>query len=138
MIYHTSYFDKEVIDEIRRTLGLPYKLRDFWQVGAVGSSRMVIKKYSAPFKKLAESTNDPTYASIGLRPKGILVTVFKRDKNICWVIPYQDLIMNVNQTLEIFANDEFLELELKNAKQHRFIHKVYDHQLKQLTKTVTQ
>ena len=130
MIYYTSYYDPDVQDEIIRTLGAPYKLKDLFKYGAVGSSRMTINEYSTAFKKLIESTSDFAVASIALRPKGIMVTISKRDQNILWVIPFYRLTIYKTEVLSIHAEGHFLKLQLKQAQNKKFIKKILEHKIK--------
>jgi hypothetical protein len=130
MIYYTTYFDQEIQEEIIQTLGPAYGFRDFFKLGAVGSSRMTITDFSTSFKKLIESTSDFAVASISLRPKGILVTVSKSYKNICWVIPYYRLTVYKTDVLSIHASGEFLKLKLHNKQNYKFISKLLAHKMK--------
>lgn len=126
MIYYTTYHDKEVIDDIDREIGKPFKLWELFKVGAVGSSKMPIEEYSKAFQPLLEKNLDITYASIGLRSKGILLTVSNSHNNICWAIPYYRLAVYKTEVLSIHAEGEFLKLELRVDQNQKFIAKLLD------------
>ncbi|MCH2232613.1 MAG: hypothetical protein MK078_00065 [Crocinitomicaceae bacterium] len=130
MIYYTTYHDKDVFDEINRVIGGPYKLRELLKIGAVGSSRMKIEEYSPAFKPLVENNQYDTFASIGLRSKGILLTVSKSHNNICWAIPYYRLSIYKTEVLSIHAEGQFLKLNLKKNQNKKFIAKLLDFKAK--------
>jgi hypothetical protein len=130
MIHYTTYYDPDVQQEIVRVLGKPFGFRDIFKIGAVGSSRMKVQEYSLTFSKLIENSNDFAVASIGLRPKGLLVTVSKRDHNIIWTIPYYRLTIYKTDLLSIHADGHFLKLELKQRQNYKFIKKIIEHKIR--------
>jgi len=130
MIYNTTSQDPDVKDEIIRTLGPPYGFREIFRMGSVGSSRMRIAQYSSQFKKMIEHSSDFAVASIGLRPKGILVSLSKNDRRMCWTIPYYRLSIYKTELLSIHAEGQFLKLELQGKQNHKFIQKILEHKIK--------
>ena len=130
MIYHTTSHDPDINEEISRTLGPPFGFREIFRIGTVGSSRMRVAQYSSSFKKIVEQTSDCAIASIGLRPKGILVSISKNDRNMCWTIPYYRLSIYKTELLSIHAEGQFLKLELRGKQNHKFIQKILEHKIR--------
>ena len=126
VIYNTTYFDKEIRDEINTTLGNPYGLLDVLKLGTIGSSRMIIPEESKRFVEFTQQNQDITYASIELRPKGILVYISKSYHTLSWTIPYHQLTLYKTEHLTLHCNGEFLRLKIRRNQNKSFIKKVQD------------
>mgnify|MGYP000924348591 CR=1 FL=1 len=124
MIFDTTYYSKEIKEEIDLTLGKPFSPINVIKIGVIGSSRMIIDSNSSGFDKLVKLNTDLTHASIGLRPKGILVILAKSYKNLSWVIPYHHLSIYKTDVLSIHSAGEFLKLRLNGKQNMKFISKV--------------
>lgn len=124
MIADTTYFSKQIRDEINNMLGKPFSPIDVIKIGTIGSSRMIVNESSEKFKPLTDLNMDLTHASIGLRPKGILVILSKSYKNLSWAIPYHHLSIYKTDVLSIHANGQFLKLKMKKKQNMKFLSKL--------------
>ncbi len=132
MIADTTYFKEEVRDEIIEKLGKPFSLRDIIQLGAIGSSRMVVEECSPAFYDWVNRNQDLTQASIELRPNGILVVLAKSYHNLSWAIPYHLLSVFKTDVLSIHAEGHYLKLKLRKGQNKKFLFKMMDQRLKYL------
>lgn len=132
MIANTTYYDKKTNDEITTIVGKPFSPIEVIKVGTIGSSRMMIEEYSQAFKSFIEFNLDITYASIGLRPKGIIVSISKSYKNLSWAIPYHHLSIYKTNVLSIHAHGEFLKLKIKKKQNKKLLEKLIDYRIKYL------
>ena len=126
MIINTADIDKELRYEINKMVGRPFSVRAIMKIGTIGSSRMPVTKYSKRFMELLSSTSDTVFASIGLRPKGIIVMVSKSHNNFSWIIAYHHLSVFKTDTLNIHAGGEHLNLLLKQDQNQKFIKKLLE------------
>lgn len=132
MIFDTTYYNKDIKEEIENLLGKPFSPLSVIKIGVIGSSRMMIEENSPGFDKLVNLNLDLTYASIGLRPKGIVVILAKSYKNLTWAIPYHYLSFYKTDVLSIHAQGEFLKLKISNNQNVKFLNKVLDRKIKYL------
>lgn len=124
MIANTTYYDKKIQEEIINLVGNAFSPLDVIKIGTIGSSRMMVEDYSENFAKFIEINGDITYASIGLRPKGIIVTLSKSYKNLSWAIPYYHLSIYKTELLSIHANGQFLKLKIKKKQNKKLLSKL--------------
>lgn len=109
MIYDTSLKNKEIIRKINLELGKAYSFFKSIQMGGTGSSRMLIEQCSADMKKFVSKFQGANYASIELRPKGIIVH-FKKNNTThhSWVIPYYRLVIYNTDHFTIYEGGSFV------------------------------
>ena len=77
----------------------------------IGSKRMIIEEVSPNFKKYINTVADLNYASIELRPKGILLYINKGLSNYTWVIPYYQLYLYNTNGISIHAQGNFVKFK---------------------------
>lgn len=126
MLYDTSIKDKEVKREINNLVGAPYNIVDifFRKKGTIGSSRMEVVEYSKLFHKVMSRRKQAVFASVGLRPNGIIVVLNIRLSNYSWVIPYHHLSIFKTDILVIHGQGEFLKLKITGDQNKAFISKI--------------
>lgn len=136
MIVKTTYFDKKIQEAIIEKVGKPFSPLDIIKKGMIGSSRMIIKEYSKGFDSFINKNLDLTYASIGLRPKGIIVILSKSYYNLSWVISYHHLSIYKTDILSIHAEGEFLKLQIKKKQNKKLIEKLLLYKAKYMNSDV--
>jgi hypothetical protein len=126
MLYDTSIKDKEIKREIIGHVGAPYNFVDmfFRQVGTVGSSRMEIISHSILFNKVMSRSRQSVYASIELRPHGIIVILNIRLSNYSWVIPFHHLSIFKTDILVIHGQGQFLKLKISGDQNKSIVCKI--------------
>lgn len=128
MIFETSYLNKEFDYESDLQLGKSFGILDKLKLGGVGSSRMVIEKYSSSILPNSIQVPDINYGSIELRPKGILVHFTNQLNRYSWIIPYYRLVIFSTDYFSIHANGQFISFRKDNfyKANTKFIAKMND------------
>lgn len=132
MIYDTTYYNKDIKEEIEGLLGKPFSPLNVIKIGVIGSSRMIVEEASPAFAKMTNANLDLTYANIGLRPKGITVILAKSYRNLIWAIPYHYLNIYKTNVLSIHAQGEYLKLKISGNQNIKFLNKILDRKIKYL------
>ncbi len=130
MIYDTSYRNDLVREEINRRVGKPFTLMKRLQMMGNGSERMKILDASIKFYPYLNRTPYSTWASIELRPKGILVFFKQRERHFTWIIPYHQLSLFKSKILSIYGQGNFLKLEITGRKNSSFLRKLMNEKAK--------
>ena len=77
-------------------------------MGGIGSGRMKIARVSDEFNKYLNPDHYVSNANIELRPKGILIHFRHKLQAYTWVMPYEGLVINNEETLFIQYQDKFI------------------------------
>jgi hypothetical protein len=132
MLFDTSIKDKETKQTIEQLVGKPFGILDILKIGAVGSSRMEIVAYSKLFSKVMQWDKQAVFASIAMRPKGLLVIINVRLNNYSWVIPYHYLSIFKTDILVIHGQGEYLKMKVYGDQNKKLIEKILEFKNKQL------
>jgi hypothetical protein len=116
MLFNTSYKNKDYLKESNRTLGGTYSLLTKLKMRGVGSHRLVIEELSPELTPRNMQETDVNYASIELRPKGIVIHFRNRLDRYSWIVPYYRLAIFSSLTFNIHANGKFIKF--KKDKNH--------------------
>jgi hypothetical protein len=130
MLFDTSINDKDVKREINQLVGKPFSILEIIKIGAIGSSRMEVLEYSKLFNKVMAWDKQAVFASIGLRPKGIIVVINVRLSNFSWVIPYNYVSIFKTDILTIHGQGEFLKFKIHSDQNKKLIQKILDEKTK--------
>ena len=87
MLFNTSYKNKDYEEECQSQLGKPYSFLDKVKMNGVGSSRLIIVELHDELAPSYVQETDIKYASIELRPKGIIIHFSNRLERYSWIIP---------------------------------------------------
>lgn len=124
MIFDTSYYDPEIKKIIDETLGKSYSFVDRLKLKGIGSSRMEILDCSSDIKELLPSGFKGNFASIELRPKGVIVHFKKFTEHFSWIIPFYSLSIIQSNTINIHSKGSFIKLQLRSKNSSPFIQKL--------------
>ena len=126
LLFNTSYKNEDYVNECNRTLGKAYSFLEKLKVGGVGSRRLIIEELSPSLKPENMQKTDVHYASIELRPKGIIIHFSNRLDRYSWIVPYYLLAIFSTQAYSIHSNGQFIKLRKdKNYKENKkFINKM--------------
>ena len=130
MLFDTSINDNDVKREINQLVGKPFSILEIIKIGAIGSSRMEVLEYSKLFNKVMAWDKQAVFASIGLRPKGIIVVINVRLSNFSWVIPYNYVSIFKTDILTIHGQWEFLKFKIHSDQNKKLIRKILDKKTK--------
>ncbi|MDO1500362.1 hypothetical protein Q2T40_09500 [Winogradskyella maritima] len=108
MLLNTTHHEKDQKQIIADIVGKPYSLVQKLRMNGVGSKRMIVSEVSPNMNMILNVVSDINYASIELRPKGILVRITKGHKNFTWVIPFYQLVLYKVNGASIHAQGKFI------------------------------
>lgn len=109
MLLNTTYSSRKVTEQLDAALGKPYSLWASLRMGGTGSGRMRVEEASTSFDRLKHS-DDIRYASIELRPMGVIVYLHRGLEEFAWVVPFRQLVIFYARTITLHANGAFLRL----------------------------
>lgn len=135
MILGNNHNDLKVKRLVNEEVGEPFSLVERIKQGGIGSQRMLIKGASEDLAKCLAPDQDLKYASIELRPKGIIVYLRNKVNEYIWVIPYYKLSVYKSEFFSLHADGFKLRFHLgsvfpSNAK---FIAKMLDQRALQIS-----
>lgn len=128
MLFNTTDTNKSYLEETRNTVGKAFYFVDKIKMGGVSSGKLEVAEFSAklePKDLLASAVN---YATIVLRPKGVIVHFRNDSKRYSWIIPYYRLVIYNTRTFTIHANGHFIKLKRNKNYQNnkKFLDKMID------------
>lgn len=126
MLFNTSYKNEDYVNESNHVLGNAYSFLEKLKMRGVGSSRLVISELSPLLTPQNMQEIAINYASIELRPKGIIIHFSNRLDRYSWIVPYYRLVIFSAETFSIHANGKFIKFKKdKNYKDNKmFIDKM--------------
>ncbi|MBT8194804.1 MAG: hypothetical protein HKO56_00805 [Bacteroidia bacterium] len=135
MIAEISFKNKKIKEQIDELVGKPYSFIDRIKKGGIGSTRMIIEECSIDFHPYLTDTNKLKFASIEIRPKGILVHLNKNYSHFAWVIPYYKLTIYKSKHISIHADGSFLKCSNKsiNTNNDKFLSKLMEYKNENLS-----
>ncbi|CAM1370143.1 hypothetical protein [Tenacibaculum xiamenense] len=128
IIFNTTYTEKSDLREINHLIGKSFSFFDKLRLGGVGSGRLIINNVSQNFQSLVNKVSDLNYASIELRPKGIIVHMTNQLKRFSWAIPYYKLVIFNGTYFSIHSDGSFVQM-IKTGNRSinkKFIEKMLD------------
>ncbi|MFT4661181.1 MAG: hypothetical protein ACI8XB_001452 [Patiriisocius sp.] len=128
MLFNTSYKNDEYEYESNRLLGKSFSFLEKLKMRGAGSSRLVITELSPLLKPENMQELAINYASVELRPKGIVIHFSNRLDRYSWIVPYYRLVIFSTQTFSIHSNGKFIKFQKdKNYQANKeFIKKMTD------------
>jgi hypothetical protein len=126
MLFNTSYKNEDYVKESNRLLEKAYSFLEKLKIRGVGSRRLIIEELSPSLQPKNMQKTDVNYASIELRPKGIVIHFSNRLDRYSWIVPYYRLAIFSTLTFSIHSNGKFIKLSKdKNYKENKkFISKM--------------
>ena len=128
MLYDTTATNKDFLTEARNTVGKAFSFIEKIKLGGVSSGKLEIDELSDNLQTEDLLPSADNYATIVLRPKGIIVHFRNGQNRYSWVIPYYRLVIYHTRTFTIHANGHFIKLKRnKNYQDNKkFLDKMID------------
>lgn len=125
-VFITTHSNKKNRESINNLVGKAYNLWDRIQMGGIGSPRLMVEEVSMQLDMVMNKRTQVNYASIELRPKGIIMHFTKGVQSFAWVIPYYRLSIFTGDQMTIHGAGNFARLRRDNRNQsvHQFILKL--------------
>tara|TARA_A100001015_G_C14623978_1_gene569013 strand:+ start:141 stop:602 length:462 start_codon:yes stop_codon:yes gene_type:complete len=126
MLLNVSYNEPEVKKKIENAVGKPFSLKERWDRGGIGSSKLFITKASIDINNLLILDNNQNTCNIELRPKGIILRFRSLLETYALIIPYYKLTLyKVNaQEYSIYKDKHFIKLTADNKANFKFFTKI--------------
>ncbi|MFT7344902.1 MAG: hypothetical protein ACI9XP_001491 [Lentimonas sp.] len=126
MLFNTSYKNEDYVKESNRMLGGTYSFLTKLKMGGVGSQRLIMEELSSELTPWNMQKSDVNYASIELRPKGIVIHFSNRLDRYSWIVPYYRLAIFSTLTFSIHSDGKFIRFRKdKNYQENKgFIKKM--------------
>ncbi len=128
MLFNTTYKNEDYIKKSNHMLGGAYSFLTKLKMRGAGSRRLVIEGLSSALTPRNMQEIDINYASIELRPKGIVIHFSNRLDRYSWIVPYYRLAVFSTLTFSIHSNGKFIKFKKdKNYQENKgFINKMTD------------
>ncbi len=114
LILNTTHTDKKTDAIINDLVGKPYSFIQSIRMKGTGSKRMIVDEVSPSLQRYLNIISDINYASIELRPSGILIHINQGLKNFSWAIPFYQLVIYKINGSSIHAQGKFIHF--RNSK----------------------
>ena len=136
MFYDTTFSNKERTKAINAVMGKPFGLVERIKMGGIGSPRFIVEEVSPSFEIVMNRKSNVNYATIEIRPNGIIIHFAKALKSFAWLIPYYKLSIFQADTIKFYSENKFIQIKRDNQWKalQRFIRKL----LKSKTEYVAQ
>lgn len=128
MLFNTTDTNEDFLKESNETVGKAFSFLEKIKMGGVSSGKLVIQEFSAKLQPEIQLSSAINYATIVLRPRGIIVHFNNGPNQYSWIIPYYRLVIYNSRTFTIHANGHFIKCERnKNfGDNKKFLDKMID------------
>lgn len=128
MLLNISYNDPTQKKRIDEAVGKPFSLQKRWELGGIGSQKLLISSTSIDIHNLLILDHNLNSCNIELRPQGIIVRFRSLLETYGLIIPYFKLKLYKGKAQEysIYMDQHFLKVVADKDGIHRFFKKVAD------------
>ena len=107
-------------------VGPPFKLSQRWQLGGIGSPKLIISQSSIEIHNLLVLDHNTNSCNIELRPKGIIVRFRSLLETYALIIPYYKLHLYKGKASEysVYMDQYFVKV-YANDSVHQFFRKLW-------------
>ena len=128
MILNNNHNDSEIRRQVDEALGKPYSLLERIKQGGIGSGRLLIHDASEPLANCLAKDHDLKYASMELRPKGIILYLRNKINEYMWIIPYYKLSIYKSDWFSVHADGMRMRFHVKSVYPYnaKFVSKLMD------------
>ena len=125
MLVNVSYNEPKLHEEINLVVGPPYKLKERWKLGGIGSPKMTISQTSAEIQSLLVLDHNTNSCNVELRPKGIILRFRSLLETYALIIPYFKLQLYKGKASEysIYKDQYFVKVHADDSV-HNFFRKL--------------
>ena len=106
-----------ITSEINELVGKPFSFKTRLIMKGIGSHRMKIERASIDIFEKLSKFRDIKYASVELRPKGIIVHFKNNLQHWVWVIPFYKLVLYQTGYDSIHSEGNFISFAKESLKQ---------------------
>ena len=126
MLLNVTYNEPEVKEKIDIAVGKPFSLRERWDKGGIGSSKLFITQASIDIHNLLILDNNRNTCNIELRPKGIILRFRSLLETYALIIPYYKLTLYKGKAQEysIYKDKQFIKVAADTKATFKFFTKL--------------
>ena len=133
MLLNVSYNDPKIQNAVEEAVGMPFGLRQRWQMGGNGSPQLQITQCSSEIYSLLTLDHNRNTCNIELRPKGIIIHFRSLLETYGLVIPYYKLKVYKGKSHEYsFHKDHYYIKVAADEKVQKFVNKLQAQRIKAL------
>lgn len=128
MLLNVSYNDPKIKEQIDKSVGKPYTIKERLKLKGVGSPKLFITTTSLEIHNLLILDKYTNTCNIELRPNGIIIRFRSLLETFALIIPYYKLSLYKGKAEEYsFYKDQYfikIKAESTNTQLHKFIKKI--------------
>ncbi|MEN8789508.1 MAG: hypothetical protein ABF293_10350 [Flavobacteriaceae bacterium] len=138
MLVNVSYNNKEIIKKIDEAVGKPFKLKQRWAMGGIGSPKLEITTASVEIRNLLILDNNLNSCNIELRPKGIILRFRSLLETFALVIPFYKLSIYKGDLgiYSVYRDHHFVKVKADSKAIQKFFKKILDYKADNLPTTI--
>ncbi len=129
MLVNVSYNNPEITNKVDKAVGKPFKLKERWAMGGIGSPKLFITEASMEIRNLLILDNNLDSCNVELRPKGIIVRFRSLLETFALVIPYHKLSIYKGQAAvhSLYTAHHFIKVRTDTEAIRKFFRKMMDY-----------
>lgn len=131
MLLNVSYNNSEITRKVDSEVGKPFKLKERWAMGGIGSPKLFITETSIEIRNLLILDNNIDCCNIEIRPKGIIVRFRSLLETFALVIPFYKLTIYKGDLAiySIFRDKYFIKVKSDTKAIQKFFRKILDYKV---------
>lgn len=131
MLVNVSYNNSEITRKVDNEVGKPFKLKERWALGGIGSPKLFITETSIEIRNLLILDNNIDYCNIELRPKGIIVRFRSLLETFALVIPFYKLTIYIGDfaIYSIYRDNHFIKVKSDTKAIQKFFRRILDYKV---------
>ncbi len=131
MLLNVSYTNSEITRKVDSEVGKPFKLKERWAMGGIGSPKLFITETSIEIRNLLILDNNIDCCNIEMRPKGIIVRFRSLLETFALVIPFYKLTIYKGDfaIYSIYRDNHFIKVKSDTKAIQKFFRKILDYKI---------
>ena len=131
MLLNVSYNNSDITRKVDSEVGKPFKLKERWAMGGIGSPKLFITETSIEIRNLLILDNNMDCCNIEMRPKGIIVRFRSLLETFALVIPFYKLTIYKGDfaIYSIFRDNYFIKVKSDTKAIQKFFRKILDYKV---------
>jgi hypothetical protein len=138
MLLNVSYNNSEITRKVDSEVGKPFKLKERWAMGGIGSPKLFITETSIEIRNLLILDNNIDCCNIEMRPKGIIVRFRSLLETFALVIPFYKLTIYKGDfaIYSIYRDNHFIKVKSDTKAIQKYFRKILDYKVENAPTTI--
>ncbi len=138
MLLNVSYNNSEITRKVDNEVGKPFKLKERWAMGGIGSPKLFITETSIEIRNLLILDNNIDCCNIEMRPKGIIVRFRSLLETFALVIPFYKLTIYKGDfaIYSIYRDNHFIKVKSDTKAIQKYFRKILDYKVENAPTTI--